>query len=140
MKNVMVNSPLRFGYFEDFSDPTFMFFGDHDSLRALYEILLSLPTQDCIQIDADPRFKPVSNEGLNIRLTPVAEGMRHQASSQSNFFEWRLSASQALHFAEQVRGVIDADQPCHDYLDTETLDEAVVVVSKGEYPESWPAQ
>lgn len=131
-------SPLRFGYFKDFSDPTFLFFGNRASLEALLDALLSLPLRRSIHIHADSRFASVACEGLTLCLTSVAEGLRRQSNSQSDSFEWRLSSDQALQFAKRVRGVIDAPQPCHDYLETEALDEVVVVVSKDEYPEGWP--
>lgn len=134
----MLANPLRYGFFKDFIDPTLLFFGRANSLIALRDILLRLPSQKFIKIEDNTGFSPVANEALSLRLTEVAEGMRYQTTNERDFFEWRLSADQAVHFAEQIQGVIDADHPCHDYLDTSTLDKVVVVVSKDEYPDSWP--
>jgi len=59
--------------------------------------------------------------------------MRRLASGQDSPLAWRLSKSQASHFADLVDGVAAAQRPCHDYLDSEGRDDLVVVVSRGEY-------
>jgi hypothetical protein len=130
---------LRFGYFEEFSDSTLMFFGDCNSLKFLFDALSSLSSRDFIQLDTESQFKSVNNESLSLRLVPVAKGLlRYKANYHRCSFEWQLSSNQAVYLAGKVKTVIDANYPCHDYLETEELDDAIVVVSKDEYPMWWP--
>lgn len=130
-------TPLRFGYFKDFADPTFMFYGQGASLGALQDALQSLPKQGCIKLDEDSRFARVASERVSLCLTPVSQGFRQRAGA-SDCFEWRLSGDQAMQFAQLIKGVIDSPQPCHEYLEIGTVDDVVIVVSKDEYPEEWP--
>lgn len=125
---------VRYGYFADFADPTFLFIGNKTSLLALKDTLRSLPQRKIIALEDDPAFSSFFNKKLVFRLVDSYEGMR---LNENDFFEWRLTPEQSIEFSDKVQGVIDNDKPCHDYLDS-TRDEAVVIVSKDEYPETWP--
>jgi hypothetical protein len=128
------NEALRYGYFKDFLDPTFLFSGNRNTLWALFDALLSLPSRHFIEIDRDSRFRSFSGERLTIYLTTKAEGFKHQ--TYPDCFKWWLSGDRALLFAQYVKAVIESFQSCHNYLDT-GADDVIVVVSKDEYPDEW---
>jgi hypothetical protein len=130
--------PLRFGYFEEFSDPTLMFFGDCNSLKILLDTLLSLPLRKFIRMDTDPLFEPINIESFSLYLVSASNGLRYETDCLCSRFRWQLSGNQAVYLAERVKTVIDANHPCHDYLDTEDLDDVIILVSKDEYPVYWP--
>lgn len=128
---------LRFGYFCDFYEPTFVFLGDENSLGLLRNALLALPSANFFEIGINGGFQSFAGEFLVLRLTERAGGFKYCCLSQPVRFEWCLSEEQASMFAQKIQSVIDAPRPCHDYLDT-GLDDVLVLVSKGEYPIGWP--
>lgn len=125
---------VRYGYLADFADPTFLFIGNKASLLTLKDMLRSLPQRKIIALEDDPAFSSFSDKKLVFRLVDTDEGMR---LIENDLFEWRLTPEQSIKFSDKVQGVLNNDKPCHDYLDS-TRDDAVVVVSKDEYPETWP--
>ena len=131
------NEALRYGYFKDFLDPTLLFAGNQNTLEALLDALLSLPVRRSMEINSDSRFRSIAGECLTICLTEKSEGIKHQTHSTPDCFMWSLSGDQVLLFTELIKSVIDSPYPCHCYLETDTLDDVVVVVSKNEYPDEW---
>jgi hypothetical protein len=131
------NEVLRYGYFKDFSDPTLLFAGNRNTLEALLDALLSLSVRRFMEISSDPRFRSFAGECLTICLTEKSEGIKHQTHFTPDCFMWGLSGDQVLLFAQRIKSVIDSPNPCHCYLDTDTLDDVLVIVSKNEYPDEW---
>ena len=119
----------------DFADPTFLFAGDQTSLSSLVELLRTLPQKELITLQDIPTFSAFSNEKLLLRLVDTREGMR---LTRENVFEWCLTKEGISKFSDQIQEVINNEKPCHDYLDSEH-DEVVVIVSKDEYPDTWPS-
>lgn len=125
---------LKFGYFKEFFDPSFIFYGNRDSLGALQDVLQSLPLKKHIILSNDPKFSSVFNERLCLCLTLVPEGLHYLGNE---LFEWRLSVNQIEQFAKLITELIKSPLPGHHYLEVGAASEIVVIVSKDEYPENW---
>jgi hypothetical protein len=51
-------------------------------------------------------------------------------------FEWRKTQSEWQYLAEFLEDFLESDTPCHQYLSAYPDEDAIVVVSKGEYPDT----
>lgn len=133
---------LIYGYLSNFKgDAAIIFVGNREALEnfaAFLDGIPSGPTNVTTMFDKDPLFLP--RHGVRLSLTPVDShaGMRRiQSDSSEPRFDWRISKSLASRFAELARAVAAADQPSHQYLDSNGHDDVSVILSKGEYDESW---
>ncbi len=68
-------------------------------------------------------------------LRGVGQGLNRIASQTGEEFEWCLTADDWENFAELLGPLADSRDPGHQYLNACPHDDAIVVVSKGEYGE-----
>ena len=126
---------LFVGGFQDFHDPTVLFWGTTSSLEHFADWLRSLSreTATCIDLADLPWVSPFRATEIRVEIGAQSTGMERATPSQDGPVNWGLAPQDAGRFAELVRVVAGSDKPCHHYLDAEGGDELVVVVSKGEY-------
>ncbi len=128
---------VRFGFFPSFSDPTVLFFGTAEALGDLRDAILSLRQQSPLKLDEDSRLIPLNNTTVTVSLSNVERGM-HRVDTRASAFTWQLSDEDVTSAAERISAVINRDKPSHHCLDS-LPDDFVVVVSKGEYPDTFAA-
>jgi hypothetical protein len=61
--------------------------------------------------------------------------VRRKPSSLDQEFEWQRTAEGWDYLAELIDGLVKSPTPGHQYLSAYPSEEAIVVVSKGEYGE-----
>jgi hypothetical protein len=130
---------IRLTYYEASDGPRLMMFGpmtvDLQNLQSLFRRLASKPDQP-IMLDEEPfvvpfqgiKVKLLSAEGAKGRL-----GLRRTKCLSKLEFEWTLSADYWDDLVERLEGLIKPDTPGHQYMDAYAYEDAIVVVSKGEY-------
>lgn len=126
---------VTFGFFPKFRKPTILFFGSDKPLDALHRVLLSLDKNKNLKLEEDNNFIPLNGIKVALSLAERSRGMRIEDVEQSKF-RWTLSKEDAIRNAEKVFAVIKSKEPCHHYLDGPS-DDVEVVVSKGEYPDTF---
>lgn len=124
---------VEIAFFPDFEDETIVFAGSAEALLGFSQFLAELPdlledVDDAVPIQMFPILQPLGNANIFIRLGADASGMRQIAD---NTFEWGLSRESVLQFAEQVGAIAEAPGPSHQFLNSYSSDEVVVMVSKG---------
>lgn len=125
---------LYVGYFADFREPTVLFWGSATGLCRLAKFLGCLGGQDTEVLLTDQSWiQAIGGIRLWVEISDPESGMRQRRRGSPPEFRWRLTAETARRFAELTRPVGESVRPCHQYLDTDCIDEVEVVVSKGEY-------
>ena len=126
---------LSIAYFGDFADPTLLIWGDADGLSRLAELLEELAVTGVGRGLADlPWIRTPETFDLRIEIGLPETGLKRHAGQSGDRFEWRLSADTARLYGTVVRGVAANEKPCHNYLESDTLDDGIEIkVSKGEY-------
>lgn len=127
---------IRFGYFPDFSDPTVLFWGQADDLARFAAFLRRVvsSTRGEVHLADETLFEPADRASLVI--VPSSDGLgvrRVESEPPEAAFRWLLSRELAERFSDLIEAVASAPGPAHQYLDSPDGDDAVVVVSKGEY-------
>jgi hypothetical protein len=132
---------LRFGVFEDFNGATTLLLwsaGDGlTELAALFTdlaegrtgttILDDLPWAEAVR-GTDVRLGLASGHEGMLEVLPVAEGTE---------VHWHSPAMWFSAFADLVLA-LDAMPRGHQYLDVDWRQDVQVIISKGEYPRTWP--
>jgi len=128
---------VQMGYFENFkSANTILVSGDKDGLQGLAVVLRTLE---------DPNARPVELHLLpfaevhgDVELTarPVDREMGVRRLGPALCFHWHHSAEGWLESAEKIE-VVARGSGGHCHLGATPAEHADVMVSKGEYDESW---
>lgn len=139
-------SKVRLAYFEA-SDrsrdkPRLMMFGSMDvdwqSIQLLFKRLASTPGE-LLQLDKQPF---VIHSGLEVVLVNIENNIKRRRYSLGLqrlvgvarlSFEWAYASDDWGNIADLLDPLIASDAPCHQYLTTYPYEDAIVVVSKGEY-------
>jgi|Laugresu1bdmlbdd_1035124.scaffolds.fasta_scaffold02075_4 hypothetical protein len=103
-------------------------------LRAVFQGLADRPmTVDVHALDF------VGGDGTRLRLVSTRDGQSAglrrgllQKAGVSREFEWLDSQEMWLESAEKIASLIDSESPCHQYLESSSTDDALVVISRGE--------
>ena len=139
-----LGTKLRLAYYAASDGPRVMIFGpcgaDFRSLQQLFERLSHSPTQSYklheqafiaafggVEITlscSGPLFSPTSNSRSNFCQT---------SGSREPVFEWLRSAEGWDYLAALIDSLVQATEPGHQYLTGFPSEDAIVVVSKGEY-------
>ncbi|MDI1227065.1 MAG: hypothetical protein PSY14_05220 [bacterium] len=126
---------LKFGFFEDFADPTFLPLGEGDDFLHLKDALSQVLSGTSVELEKDNRFQSTNDTRVQIFLGDKPSGMR-KVDKDNAYFEWRLTKIEIEDFLEKIVVVLASDQACHHYLDADE-DAVAVVISNGEYPKNF---
>lgn len=141
----MSESKVAFGYLPNFKGgAAVLFAGNGEALERLADFLESIADRAAnvtTLLNKEPLFTPKRGVRLTLMLSDSPLGMYKTGfDAKDTQFEWHISGALALRLAELIRAVARANGPSHQYLDSGGYDDIPVIVSKGEYDESWLQQ
>jgi hypothetical protein len=142
----MLNSFLiRIAFYEGSDGPRLMLFGP---LEAAFELLqkcfdeLAECSETC-SIDLDRLPWVYAAGGIKVRLTSCSYEPGTMKSIVSKgiqktriippAFEWDQTNEGWKHLSHLTQGLLDSKTPCHQYLTASPNEDAIVILSKGEY-------
>lgn len=136
--NLIDSAHIRIAYYESSCEPRLLLFGplsvDLAALRSCFERL------SCKQLQIDFHALPFvyPSDGIQLRMCSLVGGrigLRRIDNSQLSF-QWSHSNEEWDHMAELLDGLIRSVRPGHQYFTVHPADDALLVVSKGEYDDS----
>ena len=145
----MLNSSLvRMAFYDGSDGPRLMLFGplevDLISLQTCFHDLAKDGGIDSIQLDQLPWIHTA--EGVKVRLLscdlkdefPKRDPTFcfRKIATSSNSYEWKQTKEGWQFLGDLIQGLLDSKTPCHQYLSSYPSDDAIVVVSKGEYTDN----
>ena len=130
---------IQFGYFPDFADPTVLFWGEAEDLSRFAAFLREAAswTNGELSLADQPLFRPVNRISVVIARTSERLGLRRRRRGRSATFRWAMDEELTRRFADLIEAVARSTEPSHHYLDAPDGDDALVIVSKGEYDETF---
>jgi hypothetical protein len=134
---------VRMSFYKASDGPRIMLFGPMDvDLVALQRCFreLSEGGKD-IRLDREPFVIPFGGVELVAKCLGSSVGIKKlrrqqglvKKSNDAAHFEWRRSAEGWDEIVELMNGLIRSAVSSHQYLADSTYDDAIIVVSKGEY-------
>ncbi|HSG73314.1 MAG TPA: hypothetical protein VLA12_23055 [Planctomycetaceae bacterium] len=95
--------------------------------------MADLPADDILSIHELEGVKPVGDLHLEIRITARTRISRRGLAS----FEWEMNSDMLEESLEKIDPLCSDRDPCHQYFDCHPSDDAVIMMSVGEYDELW---
>lgn len=129
---------IMLGFFSDFKEPnTILLDGDKRSLHELATILLALenPNAPILHIHRLAFVTPVGNIALSAYPVGKEYGIRRVNKFQPHF-TWELSEEGWLEAGEKILDVANSSEG-HAWIESQGADDAVLLVSLGEYGQQW---
>ena len=122
-------------FLADFHDPTVLFWGSSEALNQFAAFLRGMAHKGKagVYLNEEEWINPRRGIRIWLDVSQPASGMTKAPDAAEADFVWRITAEQALEFADQIASLSKSQKPGHHYLDCELKDEVVVVVSRGEY-------
>jgi len=128
---------VRMGYFENFkSTNTILVSGDEEGLQRLAGVLRSLEDTNARPVELHLLSFAEVHGGIELTAYPVDREIGVRRVGSALYFRWHHSAEGWLESAEKIEAVARGSGG-HCYLGATPAGDAVVMVSKGEYDESW---
>lgn len=141
-------SLIRIAFYEGSDGARLVFFGPKEatfhSLQRCFRQLAKSRDRESIDLVRLPWIYAAC--GISVRLVSFdAERESQQQNERHGLrkifdspptFEWRRSTEEWRYLGEMIQGLLDSDTACHQYLTGRPSDDAIVVVSKGEYPDA----
>lgn len=134
-------SLIRMAFYEGSDGPRLMLFGPCEaafvSLQKCFRQLAQCGEGQSIDLERLPCIHGV--DGLNVRLTSCGPMLDSLAADQGirrksgTSFEWKRTKAGWQQLGDLIEGLLNSDTPCHQYLSMYPNEDAIVVVSKGEY-------
>jgi hypothetical protein len=134
---------LRLTHYDASDGPRVMIFGpldaDFGSLQQLFVRLSQAPTEPC---ELDQQEFIAAFSGTKITLTSsgpmfgtkgCAVGIRRVKDASAPVYEWRRTAEGWDYLAKLIGPIVNEMHAGHQYLTNYPSEDAIVVVSKGEY-------
>lgn len=139
----MFGDKIRLAYYDSFDGPRVVFFGPMDvDFRNLQEIFKRLSLNEgpfelhnvpFIQAFGGLRIVASSAGSMFDRGKGKSQGFRQLTLRHGKEFEWKRTAEGWDYMANKIDGLISSSGPVHQYLTSYPEEDAIVVVSKGEY-------
>jgi hypothetical protein len=134
---------LRLAFYEASDGPRIMIFGPLDAdFAALQKLFVQLSQSRGMSCKLEEQSFIVAFGGLSVEascLGPMfsdkrstVEGIRRIQESEP-VFEWQQTAEEWDHLSELIDGLMASTLAGHQYLTSYPSEDAIVVVSKGEY-------
>ncbi len=143
--NTIAPTHIRLAYHEAPTEPRIMIFGPMSvDLRLLKKCFRQLSSGEAqiefhslpfVVASGDVRLRMCSVGRLNNRNARIAFGLRRVEHERVSF-EWTLDCEEWDDLAELLSPLPLSPEPAHQYLAGDYADDAIVVVSKGEYDDS----
>ena len=137
------NQKLRMSFYDASDGPRIMLFGPMDvDIGALQQTCRMLSHGNgSIQLDAEDFIVPFGGIRLLAKSSgPIHAGAKHEGrqgilkrSKTSPQFDWIRSREGWDYLAELIDSLVHSKIAAHQYLTQYPRDDAIVVVSKGEY-------
>ncbi len=138
-----IESRLRLTYYQASDGPRVMIFGPVDaSFACLQRLFLwmgeaagrqcELSLQPFVTAFANTRIL-LANIGAPCGNTRYCAGLRQAKGASGPAFEWCETSERWLDLAELIVPIVGTPEAAHQYLTTYPHDDAIVVLSKGEY-------
>lgn len=140
----MLGSSLRLAFYLGSDGPRLMIFGpldaDFGQLQDLFRRMSRSPgasyalhEEPFITAFGGVRVTLVSTGPVATQTPHLHAGLSAIRTGDTPSFEWHTTAAGWDHLAELVGGLIACTKRCHQYLTRYPLEDAIVVLSKGEY-------
>lgn len=126
------------GFFSDFFEPnTILLTGDKGALEAIAANLSSLEDPTAQKLDIHLLSFITSFGDIKLVAFPVGRelGIRRTDPLKPHF-SWQLSEEGWLEVAEKIWQVANCSS-CHTWIESQGADDAVLLVSRGEYNQVW---
>jgi hypothetical protein len=129
---------LALDYYDASDGPRIVLFGSLDgpfnALQALFKRLIQ--SDQPIEFQNEPFIQ--SSAGVQIvasrcKRSSTSQGVAHCTTDHGEKFQWSLTSEDWDDVSELMDSLIRSPTSCHQYLSRHTHDDAIVVVSKGEY-------
>lgn len=126
---------LSIGLFEDFAEPTLLFWGKTQALNNLSTLFRSFSTQPqtVILLTSLPWIRNVRDTQVSVEFVERDFGIILGDRGLKNSFRVQITDDLAEKFADLVASVGCSEFPCHTYLDFHDIEGPAVVVSQREY-------
>jgi|LakMenE01Jun11ns_1017448.scaffolds.fasta_scaffold9879525_3 hypothetical protein len=136
---------IRMAFYEASDGPRVMLFGpqeaDFEFLQQCFDELGEVSETRSTDLDQFPWVHPAG--GIKLRLISLESNLEslkliappgiRKTDDYPPAFEWRQTSNEWKHTAELTQGFLSSNSPCHQYLTIYPIEEATVVLSKGEY-------
>jgi hypothetical protein len=130
---------LRLAFYDGSDGPRVMIFGlldaDFVALQELFIELSQTPGMSC-NLEQQPFFAAFGGVSVLISCSGPTmfsnQGIR-RIQQESPVFKWQRTAEGWDYLAELVGSLVTSTTACHQYLTSYPSEDAIVVVSKGEY-------
>ena len=135
---------LRLAYYKAPDGPRLVIFGpldaDFSSLQKLFVQLSETPAMSC-DLEEQPfvvalggtRVRLFSTGGMFAQTRGSVQGLRRAGGEAHPNFGWSRTAEGWDYFAQLVGSLVSATKAGHQYLTSYPSEDAIVVLSKGEY-------
>jgi hypothetical protein len=135
---------LRMAFYHASDGPRIVLFGpldaDFGSLLTVFRDLSRTHGMTC-ELHRQPFVAPfggtcltlVSSESMLAQKGGAPQGVRRVAGSTSPAFEWHRTLEGWDYLAELIAPFVESPQPGHQYLSRFPGEDAIVVLSQGEY-------
>ncbi len=135
-----LGSKLRLAYYVAPDGPRIILFGPLDAqfeeLRILFEHLAD-GSKTVVSLHQQPFV--VAFGGIEITLSVLSLGADkisngvHHKTENAPIYNWSNQRQKWTYYANLVDGLLKTFKPCHQYLSSYPQEDAIVVISKGEY-------
>ncbi len=140
------DSKLKLAFYDASDGPRIMLFGsleaDFISLQELFRLMSH--SNEWVEVDRQPFIRTFGAIRLRLKccggmftgpdLTSI--GLRRTSSPTRFDFEWVRTAEGWEYLAELIDTLVSHPDPGHQYLSAYPKEDAIFVVSKGEYDDS----
>ena len=135
---------LRITYYDASDGPRIVIFGpldaDFQNLQQAFTQLSQSPGETC-ELHKQPFVASFGGTSLVLvcsgpmfgKKRDVVQGIRRVAGSTLPIFNWQRTAEGWDYLAELISSLVKSQTPGHQYLTRYPAEDAIVVVSKGEY-------
>ncbi len=139
-----IGSRLRLAYYDASDGPRVMIFGPMDadfrSLQELFARLSRTPSRPC-ELQEQPfvasfggtRITLASSGPMFAQTGCTRQGIQRVKDASGPVFEWCRTAEGWDYLAKLIDALVAGATPGHQYLTRYPAEDAIVVVSKGEY-------
>ncbi len=134
---------LKMVYLEACDGPRIFIYGSADAkfeyLSQLFGFMASAPLNTQVELHKVNFLETIGPIGVTMKRTNIQRGLTYsQDKSNLQYFLWEWASKAWAYMEDIVDSVIKCDTPTHRYLSNFPREDAIVIVSKGEYNDGFP--
>lgn len=143
---LLPHNTLRLAFYDASDGPRLMIFGSMDAdFSFLLDVVRQLSVENKhVKVDTMPFISPIRG----IQLTAIShgrpfdprmngpQGVKRTSTGDPPAFEWRKTCDGWDYIGCLIESLISSADPCHHYLSQYPSEDAIIVLSKGEYSDS----